>query len=54
MGFVTDYNRIFDERRIAKLDKKIQALGNARRVNLKQALALTNQREALLGQALSR
>ena len=58
MGIVSDYSRIFneifDERRIAKLDKKIQNLGIARRANLKKALELTNRREKLLGQEPSR
>ena len=54
MGIVQDYNRIFDERRIAKIDKQIQELGLARRANLKKALELTNRREELLGQAPSR
>ena len=54
MGMLADYNRIFDERRVARLDKKIQNLGVARKANLNKALSLTNRREALLGQAPSR
>ena len=54
MTFLSDYNKIFDERRIANIDKQIQALGLKRRANLKQALELTNRRERLLGQALSK
>ena len=54
MGIFADYNRIFDERRIAKIDRKIEKKGRQRRANLKEALALTNRREALLGQDPSR
>ncbi len=54
MGMLADYNRIFDERRIAKLDRKIEKLGRDRRANLKRGLELTNRREKLLGQDPSR
>ena len=54
MSFFSDYNKIFDERRIANLDRKIEKKGRQRRANLQEALALTNRREKLLGQAPSR
>ena len=54
MGIFADYNKVFDERRIASLDRQIEKKGRQRRANLKEALALTNRREALLGQAPSR
>ncbi len=54
MGIVSDYNRIFDERRIAKIDKQIQDIGIQRKALLKQGLELTNRREQLLGQAPSK
>ena len=54
MGLLSDYNKIFDERRIAKIDRKIEKKGRQRRSNLNEALALVNRREALLGQAPSR
>ncbi len=53
MGLIEDYNRIFDQRRLDKIDRQIQKLGRDRRANLKLALELTNRRERLLNQPLS-
>ncbi len=51
---ITDYNRIFDERRVAKLDLKICQIGLKRRLLIKEALKLTNRRENILGQKPTR
>lgn len=50
MGIVTEYNKVFDYRRIAKLDREIAKCGEKRREWQKKALDLVHQREKLLGQ----
>ena len=54
MSLLSDYNRIFDARRIAKLDRGINDLSIKRKALIKKGLELTNRREKLLGQVPSK
>ncbi len=53
MSLWTDFQIARKHSRVAAITKQIAALGQARHANKKKALALTHERERMLGQELT-